>query len=669
MSEKWYSRRYRRHLCDMHIDGWDERFLSKFSPEVYVDNLIKAKVNAPMLYLQSFSGLCYFPTKCGAIHPAFEKEPDRMRRLVNLCHENGMSVVGYYSLSHNTWAHDVHPEWRMLEENGKSVRENKHTRYGFCCPNNPDYREFVFEQIKEMLDYFDVDGMFYDMPFWPQVCRCEHCRTRWAQEVGGEIPDDENDLRWETLLERRRAWMSEWSQAVTDCTKAIRSEVTVEQNYASAVDYDPNLSISDEVNEACDYTGGDLYGGGLEQSFTCKYYMAVTRNQPFEYMTCRCTPNLNTHTLSKTKRDLRMAVQITCAHSGASLLIDAIDPIGTMNEKVYKLFGEVYEEQIPYEKYFGGEMLKDIGVIYDLPSKALRHGQKFNNHHAALQAVITLTKRHVPVGVSTYRQMDSLSQYPVLIAPLLHTMSEKYIDALVGYVENGGKLYFSGAEQKELIERLLGGKLSGFTEHTTTYLAPRSDLVDMFEGFDADYPLPYESCVPKISDLPTDADVMAAITLPYTTQGNETYAAIHSNPPGVDTDIPAVVRRRVGKGEVIWCAMPIEKEPLEAYENILMNLLNMLGLSSRVQTDAPKVVEIVTFEQDGDLRVSEVRLGDEYDGILPACNVRVKTERKPERVLLLPEETEVGFNYADGWTCFEMKELDMLNMYKICMNG
>ena len=45
----FYSELYRRHLLDMHIDDWDDSFLSEFSPEVYVENLKKAKINYAML--------------------------------------------------------------------------------------------------------------------------------------------------------------------------------------------------------------------------------------------------------------------------------------------------------------------------------------------------------------------------------------------------------------------------------------------------------------------------------------------------------------------------------------------------------------------------------------------------------------------------------------------
>ena len=338
---QWYERRFRRHLLDMHIDDWSDAFLSRFSSEDYAENLALAHINMPMLYLQSHTGLCNFPTKTGRMHRAFEKDPDAMRRLTALCREKGMGVVGYYSLIYNTWAHDTHPGWRMVDENGRSQRDLG-SRYGLCCPNNADYRAFVFAQIREMLDYFDGDGMFYDMPFWPQVCYCPACRARWAREVGGEIPSAREGAAWEKLLERRRAWMGEFAQAVTGCTKALPPGISVEQNFACSIASGAEAAIGDEVNAACDYTGGDLTGGIYEQSFTCKYFSAASAHQPFEYMIVRCDPNLTKHTLTKSRRELETAVMLTCAHHGASLAIDAIDPVGTMDRRFYRLLGEVF---------------------------------------------------------------------------------------------------------------------------------------------------------------------------------------------------------------------------------------------------------------------------------------------------------------------------------------
>lgn len=154
---EWYKKAYRRHLLDMHIEDWDDRFLSEFDPEDYVDNLKRAKIQCAMIYLQSHVGLCNFPTKVAATHKAFVGN-DKMKRLLTLCKQNKIAVVGYYSLIHNNWAEINHPEWRMIEENGKTARENG-GRYGFVCPNNGDYRNFVVEQIKEMHEFFPLDGV------------------------------------------------------------------------------------------------------------------------------------------------------------------------------------------------------------------------------------------------------------------------------------------------------------------------------------------------------------------------------------------------------------------------------------------------------------------------------------------------------------------------------
>ena len=36
---KWFQRSYRRNLVDMHIDDWDDSFLSKLDPKNYVEML------------------------------------------------------------------------------------------------------------------------------------------------------------------------------------------------------------------------------------------------------------------------------------------------------------------------------------------------------------------------------------------------------------------------------------------------------------------------------------------------------------------------------------------------------------------------------------------------------------------------------------------------------
>ena len=99
-----YRDKLRRTLMDMHIENWNPEFMSQFDPEAYFESLKIAKINAPMIYIQSHVGLCYWPTKSGEMHSGLIGKEDAMKRLFDLCHDDGMAVVAYYSIIYNNWA-------------------------------------------------------------------------------------------------------------------------------------------------------------------------------------------------------------------------------------------------------------------------------------------------------------------------------------------------------------------------------------------------------------------------------------------------------------------------------------------------------------------------------------------------------------------------------------
>ena len=664
---KWFEEKFRHHLCDMHIDDWDERFLSAFSPETYLANLRLSHINAPMLYFQSHAGHCYYPTRTGHVHRAFEQRPDAMRRLVELCHGDGMAVVGYYSLIYNTYEHDRHPEWRLVDAGGKSQRDCG-SRYGHCCPNNPEYRAFVSAQIAEMASYFRVEGMFYDMPFWPVTCFCPSCRARWEREVGGAMPEkrDARDPRWCLLMEKAAEWMGEFCRFVrTETERTMPWIESVEFNFASAML--PTawpFGTCEEVADACDFANGDLYGGIRVQSAACKYYDAAGRCRPFEYMTSRCNPNLSKHTITRSPDQLMLQTLLTTAHHGATLLIDAIDPVGTMDERVYRRMGEAFAASEPYEKYFSGELLSEAGVLYLLRNKADREERGVTGCEASIGALNTLGAMHVPCSVVTRRQMDALSRYPAILAPLADFLTPEEAEKLIGYVREGGCLYFSGAEEETLLRTLLGGRRTGYTVPTRTYLAPVYGQEALFADYNAAYPLPVDMALPLVEGIAAE-NVLATITLPYTARSERRFASIHSDPPGVPTEYPGVVRARYGKGTVLWSAAHIEHEAIRDYRLILTNLLRTVLPEPLVQTDAPERVELL-LHRDGDvLRLGAVQLSedDRIERVYP-FRVSVRSDR-PRTVRSLPDGAEIPSSYHEGYVSVRLEDLHIYRLFAL----
>lgn len=676
----WYQKSYRRHLCDMHIDDWNPEFLSKFSPKKYVKNLKKAKINSAMLYFQSHVGLCYYPTKVGKMHAGFVGKEDAMRQLVDLCHDEGIFVTGYYSLIYNTSEHDRHPEWRMVNENGLSRRERaeagddaeftdnqKAARYGFCCPNNADYRAFVAEQIHEMAEYFPtVDGMFYDMLFWPHMCYCNSCKARWAREVGGELPtvEDWKDEKWLLHMQKRREWMGEFAQWATDLTKSLLPHVSVEHNVAYSALPKSTTANCEEVLNACDYAGGDLYRDIYSQSFACKFYRSVTKNQPFEYMFSRCAPKLSAHTQIKSLDVMRSTAFLTAAHHGATLVIDAIDPVGTMDERVYDQIGTVFDEMIPYEAEFDGEMLADVGLYYSLKSKFNPNHEQYLNYFGCTVTTETMIGAHIPFAITG--GFAPLDRYPIVIASCLTEEDAYDNERLISYVENGGTLYLSGGECQSLLKSFFDAKVTGRTEENAVYIAPGEAAQEAFEYFNRDYPMPFDGTAPIATGIDPTC-VLATVTLPYTRQGIKEFASIHSNPPGIKSDIPALAMKKIGRGTVIWSALLIECLELYDYRRVLLNLLRFASkFTPSVISDAPDDVEITVFEKENGILLHTIQLSSKHTARrIPDFEITLTNAKEPVAVYQLPERKPVCSHYDNGRLTISVHDPKIFQTYEI----
>lgn len=660
---KWYQNSYRRHLCDMHIADWDPRFLAEFDPQTYVQDLQKARVQTAMLYYQSHVGLCYFPTETGQLHRAFREKRDAMRKVEQGCHENGITVVGYYSLIFNNWAEEHHPEWAMRFPDGRTSLEVG-SRYGRCCPNQTGYRDFTAAQLQEIFAWFSPEGIFFDMPFWPLPCSCDACRRRWERETGKPWPQQENDPE---LLTARRRWMAEFARWAAEEIRALRPGLSVEFNCAYAALPDLWPGMSEEICRAGDYTGGDLYRTFRTQSFACKLYAALSRERPFEYMTCRCMPDLKSHTVTKSRDRLELAVLLTAAHHGANLLIDAMDPTGTLDPRVYERIGEIYAREAAYEPYLTGKMWAEVGIYLDQAGKEYPDAHGWNHYTGALGAAETLARAHICGNVVCRTSLERLKEHRVMILPEPSGLDDAAVQAFREYAASGGILYFSGVGEPALLQMLTGGRCTGMTAGQYNYLAPRGFGMRLLEGFSEKYPLPITAPLPLVEGIPKNA-VTASVTLPYQPRREGQFASIHSNPPGKATAYPGLAVRPFGKGTVIWSAAPLESIPGEDHRAVLLRLLAgvLPEPGWRLQTNAPKRVELVIFDEEECCRISAVDLNEEDEAeILAPFTIEVRSGRRAKCVVRLPDREPVVFEQRKGSVNFQTMPLRIFDIYEI----
>lgn len=617
----WTENNYRRIFLDMHIDDWNEEFLSKLDPQKIVDTIKQSGAQMIVAKCRPHTGLALFPTKYGRQHRGL-KGMDYVGEMVRICHENGIAVKGYFSQIFDNYSYDHHPDWRFIDAKGSTSRDLDKSsgwmpRYGINCPNNEDYRKFCREAVTEFVSKYELDSIFLDMPFYTDICYCPTCRRKYFERTGREIPKFV-DFRTKEMREFqniREEWMADFTSMMRDTVKAARPEITIEQNMACLC-APWKTAQTDAVADTSDYTGGDLYGGYLEETFICKYYRNITKSLPFVFICSRCDPNLQYHTSTKSVDEFVQHGIIALVHNGALSICDGMNPDGTINDEIYLEGGaikEAFDTTRPYEKYVSGDYKSNITLWFnskskydlDTPSNPLwGESSRYLENLKSLAGVLRM--ENIPFDVIPTKKLTLNDiKTDVLAISSMVNIADEQAEIIREYVERGGKLYIGGVIENKILLDMLGVEIKGESEYLQTYFNPTDAGKEYFKGFSANNPMAVNARQYYCS-VPEDAEILATTTFPYTTPSDSRFAAIHSNPPGIHTSNPALIRRKVGRGTVIWANAPIEGSSPYMNRKTLGKLLRSLCSELVFESNAPNNAEVMLWEKNGKRYISVI---------------------------------------------------------------
>jgi hypothetical protein len=567
----------------MHIPDWDDRFLSRYDPAAYVELCATAGADAVMVYCNSHAGLSYWPTKVGQVHGNLAGR-DLVGETVELLHERGIAVCAYYSAIFNNWAYGAHPGWRLVASAAGGLF-GPGTRYGQCCPANPDYLGFMLAQTEELSRAYAFDAFFFDMVFWPDVCVCASCRSRCREETGADIPGrvDWRDPAWCRFQAAREGWLADAFRRLRTCVKEARP-VPVFLN-SDVLSFNWVAGASDELCALNDLLGGDFEARALFE------LSAAVSPSLLQYMVPISGYGGGVSDLASADAQKRHALAAV-AYGGQFMAIDAVEPDGRVNPATYERLRDVFDEIRPYERCAGGRLLADIGVYCSAASRvSLAHdGQPLDElpagapltpageHWLAAQGALrALNEAHLAGVAVTRGDLPRLRELPLLVLPSVTRMDEEEVAAIRAYVANGGRLFASGRTSllttagvqhpDFLLADVFGCHFRGEAPEALTYLRPVSEALEPFlaplEYVAIGEPSELERAFRPVGastvlevEVEEDVELIMAVTVPYAggrgTRDDLQWSSIHSAPPWEDTSRPAVVRRRFGAGDVIY---------------------------------------------------------------------------------------------------------------------
>ena len=365
---------------------------------------------------------------------------------------------------------------------------------------------------------------------------------------------------------------------------------------------------------------------------------------------------------------MEQEIALTSAHHGATLNIDAINPDGSLDRRVYEKLGKAFEKQIFYEPYMDkGTLYGEVAVYFDSKTQ-FDGGEGTYNKICANNAHKTLVENHIPTCVISNGNLKHLQNYQMIIAPSLQDFDNDEILKFVDYVKNGGCLYLSGKSDSRLMKTFFNAEIKGSTygdspykhvykgyDEVQAYVSPCDEWKEVFGEFNTKYPLPITYKLPVITNF--EGKVLAKIVLSYSDPDDNTqYASIHSNPPWIETEIPAILQTNFGKGKVIWSAAFLEKDERKNFKEILIGIVKK-NISSLFEIETSKYAESVIFKDgENNFYISFVDICDETSERTTVITLQDGGEFE---IIALPEEKVVysGRSYKFTWNKWIMFRL------------
>jgi len=608
----WLENKLRRLCLDMHLCGWHPEVLSQYDPKQIVQQLQKAKVNVVMLWCKDHFGLSYYPTNVGKPHPLLEGR-DLIAEISYACKEVDISVIAYYSVGVDGLICDNNPDWVTRTSDGKAVtRMGGTSDWGWPCINTP-YREYVLNQLEEIISWYDIVGIELDMLYYRvAACYCETCQRLFRERTGLDIPRQHQfgSLEWQLWQDFRcQSWESFFKEA-RRLIKSIKPDVKISHNYHAIRMhgwYPWIVGSRWQIEQYDDYLSGETGPGHLHVSYQARAMRGAGDGKPFEALPYTGAPQIDW--------GLRPAEELTghamtiLASGGAVFINNHLAPQGYLQTALYDRLREVFTQVERVEEYAKGMVpVRYAALIHSEPTKEIYANNQPERYALdLLGAFKLLLEAHIPFDVLMQEQLtpERLAQYKLLVLPNCAVMDSKTAEIIDQAVAGGlsiigsyeTSLYAPGFKRRDNFAlRCFGVELIDEVPYSCTFMEFEvTSISPLLENVTKGIPIPLRHRALKVV---SEDEGIGRLVYPMT-ENSPTRHITHVGypPPGHSSSYPAVVLHETGGRSVyfpgrVFAAYAEHSWP--ELRRLVSNAIAYAGGDAPFLAEAPKSVE-VTF--------------------------------------------------------------------------
>ncbi len=181
---------------------------------------------------------------------------DFFGEMLEKCHANGIRVIARFDFSktHESF-YENHKEWYFKGLDGQPVRYHDTVA---TCVNGGYQRERSLDILREVLEKYPVDGIFFNMfgyitfdysGNYVGICQCDNCKRRFREMYGEELPvkEDLEDPIFNKYIEFKNRTVDEMLTKIHDLARSINPECAVSTYATTGIDI-----VRNESNSAVD---------------------------------------------------------------------------------------------------------------------------------------------------------------------------------------------------------------------------------------------------------------------------------------------------------------------------------------------------------------------------------------------------------------------------------
>lgn len=575
--------RYRQIHLDFHTSDVIPDVGEDFDAADFVKALKDAHVNSINIFAKCHHGMCYYPTKAGRMHPSLKF--DLLGTMISELHKADITCPVYFPLG---WEEDSakRTEWLEIGKDGipgnKLPEEAGYYRWRKLCLNNKDYRKHIKDQIKELLDNYDVDGLWFDIVN-QEMCKCPACLKEMKES--GLDPDSETDVKKHDDMV-----LTDLQRDLNEYVHMLKPEATTVYNTGWVPDggYDKdhtieNRSLLQDHIEIESLPSGEW--GYLHFPLLVNFH---NRNdQPIVGMNGKFHLSWGDHGSLKNQEALEFECFRMIANGCMVSVGDQLHPRGAMNHSAYKRIGKVYEKIEELEPYLeGSKKCADIGVVV----AADFYKKNTVSDEGVLRMLMQLHYQFDLITIS-----DDIGKYSLIILPDTVEINKEFDHKLEKYIAAGGRVI---ATYRSCLEAI-GVEYISDNEYTPSYMIIDDKTCEEL-GMEID-PLEYvcyeTGAYVRQSSKGEGLLVASYVGKPYFNRTCDCFSSHRHFPFERKTDYPAILM----SDSIGYCAFPLFKDYAingnRVYKEVIEGMIGKLMPEAVIRTDAPSYAEITVRRQ------------------------------------------------------------------------